>query len=364
MAHDFNNLLTVVIGNTELLLENLAADDASRSLAQTTLSAARSGADLIRTLLAYARHQPMQLVEFDANALIGETIDLLGRSLGPYTKIETTLAAGLWGVRADRAQLGSALLNLAINARDAMPETGGTLTIATQNLAVAKKSALAQKLPAGHWVLITVSDTGIGMAQDVLARAFEPFFTTKTPGRGTGLGLSMVDKFARQSGGQLRIASAPGAGTAVGLYLPRADIQLDLPHIAGEDALRPAREGETVLVVEENAAVRAILAEQLRRLGYGVIAAGDVKSGLKELRQAARVDLLLSNIDGAGKNAARLAERAKRSKPSVKILFTSAHGAGNGDAKSGAQHDYRVLAKPYRKQELAEALRITLDEIL
>jgi nitrogen-specific signal transduction histidine kinase/CheY-like chemotaxis protein len=359
VAHDFNNILTVVIGNSELLIEQLPGDDPRRRLAEVTLTAARSGADLIRMLLAYSRQQQIAPVEFDANALVVEMLDLLLRSLGGHIKIKTTLDAALWGIRADRAQLGSVLLNLAVNARDAMNEDG-VLRIETANVRIAGKTAKTDKMAAGDYVAITVSDTGAGMSAKVLARAFEPFFTTK--GRGTGLGLAMVDGFARRCRGYVRIASAPGAGTAVRLYLPRSDIQLDLPHIANE-AVRPARPGETILLIEDNAGVRDTLIRQLKHLDYRVIAAADAKQALKELRHTARVDLLLSDVGIKG-GGARLAQSARQIKPGLRILFTSAlSDQGVAGATPNSESDF-VLAKPYRSQELAYRLRATLDEIL
>jgi nitrogen-specific signal transduction histidine kinase/CheY-like chemotaxis protein len=373
VAHDFNNILTVVIGNTELLLENLPSDDASRHLAEVTLAAARSGADLIRMLLAYSRRQPLLPVEFNANELIEEMLDLLVRSLGAQVKIATSLDGALWGIRADRAQLGSVLLNLTVNARDAMQDAsgdgGGTLRIETANVAIDRQGSASAKLPPGDYVSITVSDSGAGIAPEVLKRVFEPFFTTKQAGRGNGLGLSMVQGFVRQSGGQVHIASTQGIGTTISLYLPRAEIQLDLPNIGASDEIRLAREGETVLVVEDNERVRNYVVERLRRLGYGVLAAADGKAALAELAKAGRIDLLFSDIDMPGQDGVKLAERARRLKPGLRILFTSGHpggerGDGAGDPDKRFRHGYRLLLKPYRKQELARIVRTTLDEFL
>ncbi len=391
IAHDFNNILTVVIGNTELLLENLPPGDPSRHLAEITLSAARSGADLIRLLLAYSRQQPLLPVEFNANDLIEEMLDLLVRSLGAQVKIQTDLEPELWGVRADRAQLGSVLLNLAVNARDAMqdaatngakdgqgkaesPDGGGVLSIVTANrtldrTAVQPPQRAGLKIAPGDYVSISVSDTGSGIAPQVLKRVFEPFFTTKQAGRGNGLGLSMVQNFVRQSDGQVRITSELGAGTTVQLYLPRAQIQLDLPNIGASDEIRLARPGETILVVEDNERVRNYVVERLRRFGYRVIATADSAAGLKELHKAPRVDLLFSDIDMPGLDGAKLAERAQRLKPGLRILFTSGHADGDktiaqGDADRRFRHGFRLLLKPYRKQELARLVRTTLDELL
>jgi signal transduction histidine kinase/CheY-like chemotaxis protein len=363
VAHDFNNILTVVIGNSELLLESESLSPADRRLIEITLAAARSGADLVRMLLAYSRQQPLSPVEFDPNALIEEMLDLLVRSLGTQVRIETDLAPDLWGVCADRAQLGSVLLNLAVNARDAMKE-GGILNIATGNWRLDKKQASIQRLPHGDYVSIAVADSGAGMPPEVLERVFEPFFTTKAEGRGNGLGLAMVQGFVRQSGGQVRILSTPGAGTTVQLLLPRAGVQLDLPNIGPDDALRLAREGETVLVVEDNDRVRHYVGEQLRRFGYTVIESGDAKSALRALRQEQRVDLLFSDLDMPGTNGVKLAEQARRLHPRLRVLFTSAHADIDLAPEQRFRHGYRLLPKPYRRQELARMLRTTLDELL
>ncbi len=363
VAHDFNNILTVVIGNAELLLENLPPGDPSRHLAEVTLAAARSGADLVRMLLAYSRSQPLQPVEFNANMLVEEMLDLLVRSLGARIRIETALDPALWGIRVDRAQLGSVLLNLAVNARDAMPQ-GGVLHIATQNLTLDKPAAAAAKLAAGDYVGIAVADSGTGIAPEVAERVFEPFFTTKQPGRGSGLGLAMVQGFVRQSGGQVRLSSRQGAGTVVRLYMPRAQIQLDLPNIGVGEEIRVARQGETVLVVEDNERVRNYVVERLRRLGYGVVAATDGKSALQALRKAERVDLLFSDIDMPGLDGAKLAERARRARPRLRILFTSAHADAGSEPDKRFRHGHRLLLKPYRKYEFARMVRIALDELL
>jgi len=327
------------------------------------LAAARSGADLVRMLLAYSRQQPLSPVEFQPNVLIEEMLDLLVRSLGSQVRIETDLAPELWGVQTDRAQLGSVLLNLAVNARDAMRE-GGTLTITTANLRLDKRQAAIHRLAPGDYVSIAVSDSGAGIAPEVLDRVFEPFFTTKPEGRGSGLGLAMVQSFVRQSGGQVQISSTPGAGTNVQLLLPRSGIQLDLPNIGPHDELRLARAEETVLVVEDNERVRQYVSEQLRRFGYRVIECADAKTALRVLRQQTRVDLLFSDLDMPGGNGIKLAEQAKRLQPRLRVLFTSAHADLQAAPERSFRHGYRLLAKPYRRQELARMLRTTLDELL
>lgn len=359
VAHDFNNILTVVIGNSELLAERLAADEQSRALAEISLSAARAGADLTRMLVAYARRQTLQPSEFCAADLLGEMRGLIERSLGSGIALEIEADGDPWGVRADRPQLASVLLNLVLNARDAMPR-GGRLAIQVRNVALdAEKQAPG--IVAGHYVMIAVSDTGTGIAAAVLERAFEPFFTTKEVGKGSGLGLAMVQGFAHQSGGHVVIQSRPGEGTVVRLYLPRAQVQLRLPDMETESADLAARPGETVLVAEDNAAIRALIVGQLEALGYIVTAAGDGKMALAALRQMKRVDLLLSDIVMPGFDGMTLAERARRLRPGLKIVLTSGHAEQTKSFTDRSALFGSFLAKPFTRHELARRVRTTLD---
>jgi len=359
VAHDFNNMLTVIIGNSELLAERLAGDEEGKTLAEISLSAARAGADLTRMLLAYARRQPLQPSEFCAADMLGEMRGLIERSLGSGIALEIDADDDPWGVRADRAQLASVLLNLALNARDAMPR-GGRLGIQTRNVAL-DTAELPAGNAAGHYVMIAVSDTGTGIPAAILERAFEPFFTTKEIGKGSGLGLAMVQGFAHQSGGHVAIESRPGDGTVVRLYLPRAQVQLRLPDMETESADLAARPGETVLVAEDNVAVRTLVVGQLEALGYAVTTASDGKSALAALRQSGRIDLLLSDIVMPGLDGLTLAERARRLRPRLKIVLTSGHAAQARNFTDRSALFGSFLAKPFTRHELARRVRATLD---
>jgi PAS domain S-box-containing protein len=359
VAHDFNNILTVVIGNSELLAERLAADEEGRTLAEISLSAARAGADLTRMLLAYSRRQPLQPSEFCAADMLGEMRGLIERSLGGGIALEIEADGDPWGVRADRAQLASVLLNLALNARDAMPR-GGRLGIQTRNVTL-EAGDLTPGIAPGPYVMIAVSDTGTGIPAAILERAFEPFFTTKEVGKGSGLGLAMVQGFAHQSGGHVAIQSKPGDGTVVRLYLPRVQVQLRLPDMETESADLAARPGETVLVAEDNAAVRTLIVGQLEALGYAVTAAGDGKAALAALRQLERVDLLLTDIVMPGLDGLTLAERARRLRPDMKIVLTSGHAEQARNFTSQSALFGAFLAKPFTRHELARRVRTTLN---
>ncbi len=359
VAHDFNNILTVVIGNSELLAERLAADKEGKALAEISLSAARAGADLTRMLLAYARRQPLQPSEFCAAGMLDEMRGLIERSVGGGIALEIEADGDPWDVRADRAQLASVLLNLAVNARDAMPR-GGRLRIEARNVSL-ETTDFASGLVAGDYVMIAVSDTGTGIPAAILERAFEPFFTTKEVGKGSGLGLAMVQGFAHQSGGHVAIQSAPGDGTMVRLYLPRALVQLRLPDMETESADLAARPGETVLVVEDNAAVRGLIVTQLEALGYAVTTAADGKAGLAALRQPERIDLLLTDIVMPGLDGLTLAERARRLRPEIRIVLTSGHAGQTRNFADRSALFGLFLAKPFTRQELARRVRSTLD---
>jgi len=361
VAHDFNNILTVIIGNSELLAERLEGDDEARQLAEISLSAARAGADLTRMLLAYSRRQSLQPSEFCAADMLREVRSLLERSIGDNVEIEILADDDPWGVVADRAQLASVLLNLSLNARDAMPR-GGQIVIEARNALLDSDYARANpEVAPGEYVLISVSDTGLGMPAHVLDRVFEPFFTTKEVGKGSGLGLSMVYGFAKQSGGHVKIYSEAGIGTVVRLYLPRARVQLSLPNIEPEAGSQSARPGETVMVVEDNRQVRTFIAGELERLGYCVVAVTDGKAALAKLRDMERLDLLLSDVVMPGIDGVRLVERARRLRPSVKIMLMSGyteHGLGHRDrfALKGP-----LLTKPFTRLDLARKVRAAID---
>ena len=358
IAHDFNNLLGIIIGNVEFLIDSVR-DDEQASMAKEILDSALSGADLTRRLLAFARRQTLQVRRIDLNAYLPNHITILRRLMGESITITETLADELWPIRADPSQVGDALLNLAINARDAMPH-GGTLTVATANVHL-EQGELDGEVTAGDYVVLSVADTGTGMPPEVLERVVEPFFTTKGPGAGSGLGLSMIFGFARQSGGHLRIASKLGHGTTVRLYLPRADVME--PYEPGEDtdALLP-QGNEAILLVDDNAEMRTVARRHLVSLGYRVSEADSGQAALEILQVGDIFDLLLTDVVMPdGMTGYQLAAAARHRLPGMKVLFTTGYSRsdlGNDPVGPAAG---AVLRKPYRRQELAVAVRAALE---
>jgi PAS domain S-box-containing protein len=356
IAHDFNNLLGVIIGNVEFLLDALPDKPEHAEMAREILNSALSGADLTRRLLAFARRQTLQPRMINLNAHLPNHLGILRRLLGETVQITTTLASDLWPTRVDPSQVGDALLNLAINARDAMPH-GGSIAIETTNVRIdAATAAEDGDMTPGDYIVLSVTDTGTGMPPELLERAVEPFFTTKPPGAGSGLGLSMIYGFAKQSGGQLRIQSEPGHGTVVRLYLPRAQREeADCDEVA-DDASLP-RGSEVILLVDDNAEMRAVGRRHLESLGYAVAEADSGTVALELLQGQDRYDLLFTDIVmPAGITGYQLAAAARRLRPTIKVLFTS------GFAGPGTENDpvRPLLCKPYRKQELAIAVRAAL----
>jgi len=369
VAHDFNNLLTVVLGNAELLRDRLEDDPAGRQLADTTLAAAERGAALTRRLLAFARRETLVAERVEPNRLVAGVLPLLVRTLGEDVEIATDLGADLWDLVVDAHQLENCLINLAVNARDAMPE-GGHVVIATRKRVVRPGPGDGKALAAGEYVEILVSDDGQGMAPEVLERAFEPFFTTKDVGKGSGLGLSMVYGFVRQSGGQVEMESAPARGTTVRLLLPRAQPDRDgqvgtgLPDAAGDG------QGERVLVVEDDAAVRQLMAGLLRQLGYRVTEAADGPQALEAATAAGPLELLVTDmVMPGGMNGAALANRLRESRPKLPVLFVSGYSdrplpgvpADSEAPPQGSGPVDRNLGKPFSRRALARAVRRTLD---
>jgi len=359
VAHDFNNLLTVIVTNAELLHDHAKErDPAAAKLAARVLAAAQRGAALTQRLLAFSRRQVLQPKRLDLNQVIGSMNDLLRRTLGETVEVEMVLAAGLWPATADREQVESALLNLAVNARDAMPR-GGKLTIETANVRFDDAYAAANvDVKPGQYVMLAVTDTGTGMAPEIAARAFEPFFTTKEQGKGTGLGLSMVYGFAKQSGGNVKIYSEPGQGTTIKFYLARAaDGAGAEPARPGPaESPRPAR-GEVVLVVEDDPGVRDTAVQILRGLGYAPIAAADGPAALAALDAAARVDLLFTDIVmPRGMSGRELAAEAQRRSPGLKVLYASGY-TPNAIVHHGRLDDgVDLVQKPYTVNELARRI--------
>jgi PAS domain S-box-containing protein len=363
VAHDFNNLLTVILANAEILAEELESNPPLQALAKLAQKAAERGADLTKGLLAFSRRQALEPQPVDVNKLIARMDDLLRRSLGEEIEIETVTGAGLWRAQIDPTQLESALLNLAINARDAMPG-GGKLTIETVNAHVdATYSAAHDEVVPGQYVLVCVSDTGSGMDKEVLARVFEPFFSTKEVGKGTGLGLSMVFGFVKQSGGHIKIYSELGKGTTVKLYLPRSYEA----HGAGDAAVSMKQEephgSETILLVEDDELVRTHVEGLLQHLGYKVVVAHNGVAGLALLEQGLNVDLLFTDVVMPGGMSGRqLVEKVKALRPNLKTLYTSGYTENAIVHHGHLDPGVHLIRKPYRRQELALKLRAVLDE--
>jgi len=360
VAHDFNNLLAVIVGNLDLIGQEARDQPVVIEMADAAMLAAERGAALVQRLLAFARRQPLRPRTIDLNALVDGMDALLHRTLGEAVEVRAVLAEGLWPTHADPGQVENALLNLAINARDAMPD-GGRLTVETANRRLdADYAAREPEVAAGDYAMLAVTDTGTGMAPEVAARAIEPFFTTKPVGQGTGLGLSMIYGFAKQSGGHVKIYSEPGHGTTVRLYLPRAGQAADA---AETPAAPPTPRGrETVLAVEDDPAVQATVASLLVDLGYRVLLADDARTALAMLDANPDIALLFTDIVmPGGMNGIALAAAARRRRPELKVLFCSGY-AEMAIARDGRiDADRELIGKPYRKQQLAAKLREVLD---
>jgi signal transduction histidine kinase len=359
LAHDFNNLLLVVIGNLDQLIESKKTDRETQELGQHALEAAQRGADLTRSMLAFARRQPLQPRRIAVNDLVSGIARLLDRTLGERIEVSLELAVDLWPVVADPAQLEAALTNLATNARDAMPR-GGRLAIVTANRHLDEDYSLHHaEVTPGDYVMIEVSDTGIGMTPEVAAQIFDPFFTTKARGEGTGLGLSMVFGFIKQSGGHINVYSEPDAGSTFRLYLPRdlhaADAELQPAATSGA-----AAGGEVVLVVEDNPALRRVVVLQLTTLGYGVRETQDAAAALALLESGERVDVVFADVVMPGKlDGYDLALTVMQRWPATKVVLTSGFPGSNGRHERAAS--VPLLTKPYRRDDLARILRQALD---
>jgi PAS domain S-box-containing protein len=359
IAHDFNNLLGVILGNLDLLAERFDAGE-EKDLTEAAIQAALRGAELIRRLLAYARRQPLAPQLTQPAPLLQATAKLLRRSLGENISLKVEILEGIWPVRIDVSQLESSLLNLAVNARDAMPN-GGRLIIEATNVCIDRHAvALNVEATPGDYVLLTVSDTGSGMSPDVVARVFEPFYTTKG-NRGTGLGLSMVHGFVKQSGGYSKIYSEPGRGTTIRIYLPRAlDGSVSEPDITRSDV--PTGDQEVILVVEDNAAMRNLAVLHLGSLGYRTMSAADGVSALAVIKSGAPIDLLFTDfVMPGGLDGQALAAAARQLRPELKILFTSGFTAAAASAAVDDRFSSNLLSKPYRKADLARRVRMMLQ---
>jgi PAS domain S-box-containing protein len=362
MAHDFNNGLGVIIGNLDLLGRLIKTDQTAKELCDEARDGALRCADLIRLLLAFARRQPLLPQQTDVNALVESITKLLSRTLGEDITLALQLGTPLWPIVADPAQLEAALINLANNARDAMPR-GGRLDITTKTAELdAHYAALYPEANPGEYVLIEVSDTGTGIAPEIVSRIFEPFFTTKEPGQGTGLGLSMVFGFVKQTGGHLSVYSEPGRGTTFRVYLPRAQAS-DAPAVAPTNNQQAVVGGaETVLVVEDNAPLRRATARQLKELGYQVREAEHAAAALEILSSGDWVDLLLTDVVMPGTmDGLDLAYQATRLRQGLKVLLTSGFPGVRGANQRITGCPFPLLNKPYGHDELARTLREILD---
>ena len=358
IAHDFNNLLTGIVGSLDLLQTRLnqgRTDNVARYINAAMTSANRAAA-LTHRLLAFARRQPLIPKSVDANQLVVSLEDLLRRTIGETIDLAIAAADDLWFTLCDPNQLESALLNLAINARDAMPD-GGKLTIATSNARIEGVIADSPALSPGDYICISVTDTGAGMSAEVAARAFDPFFTTKPIGQGTGLGLSMIYGFARQSDGHVTIDSKLGRGTSVRLYLPRHQGEIAAQFALAATAAEHAATGETVLVVEDEPVVRAVIVEMLGEQGYQTLEAVDGPSGLRILRTNARIDLLVTDVGLPGMNGRQLADQARETRPDLKVLFITGYAESVAISDGFLQPGMEMITKPFDLDNLSQRIR-------
>ena len=361
VAHDFNNLLQIVSGNLQLLQKHVTGDERAERRIANAMAGVERGAKLASQLLAFGRRQPLEPKVINVGKLMAGMEDLLRRSIGEAIEIETVVASDLWNVFADPTQIENAALNLAINARDAMDDHG-RLTIEVANSILDEAyTARVPEVPPGHYVMLAVSDTGCGIAPDIIEQVFEPFFTTKAEGKGSGLGLSMVYGFVKQSDGHVRIYSEVGEGTTVRIYLPRVEESEDT--LTGAEPADLSGGDETILVVEDDEEVRATVTEMLRELGYQVLTAKNAANALEIVDSGAKIDLLFTDVVMPGSlRSPELARRAKERLPDVGVLFTS------GYAESAIVHGGRLdpsvslLPKPYTRQVLSARIREALSK--
>jgi PAS domain S-box-containing protein len=364
IAHDFNNMLTVIGGNIEALQRRIGnANPGWQGLISAALRAADRATTLTHRLLAYSRRQPLDPKSVELNRLIIGMSDLLGRTLGAHITIETVVSAGLWQVSADPNQVENAILNLALNARDAMTQ-GGKLTIEISNTYLDESYAQANaEVSAGQYVMLAISDTGMGMTPDIMDKAFEPFFTTKGIGEGTGLGLSQVYGFIKQSSGHIKIYSEPGEGTTVRLYLPRVREQAAADQ-ARQTAARPQVGGqEMILVVEDDPDVRLFTTECLRELGYNVLEAIEGDAALSLLASEPQIQLLFTDISLPGPfNGRQLADEARKRRPDLKVLFTTGYARNAIVHQGRLDPSVHLIVKPFNFDGLAVKVRQVLDQ--
>ncbi|WP_392604244.1 ATP-binding protein [Stutzerimonas sp. CQPMC-PStu] len=363
LAHDFNNLLAGVIGSLELLslrLDQGRTDDLHRYIRSALSSATRATA-LTHRLLAFSRRQTLDPSPTDLNALIEGMMELLQRTIGPLVSYSTQLSGDLWLTLCDTNQLENALLNLTINARDAMPD-GGELTLISENVTLNEPLAQELGLQPGEYVALGVRDTGVGIPPERIGYVFDPFYTTKPLGEGTGLGLSMVYGFAKQSGGGVRIESTVGEGTSVWLYLPHHQGQSASQHTPITTDQAPASvHGQTVLVVDDEPNVRTLVTEVLQEMGLNTLEAAEGPSGMRILDSDAHLDLLISDIGlPGGMNGRQLADAAREKRPSLPVLFITGYAEGSVLQRSSTRYDYEVLTKPFTINDLEGKVRSML----
>ena len=368
VAHDFNNLLTAILGNVDLALRRVPeSDDRLRRSLNSARQASERAAKLVQRLLAFSRQHPLEEKAVDVNRLVQGMSELLRRTIGEIITVETVLAGGLWKTAVDPNQLENALLNLAVNARDAMPD-GGRLTIETANtyLDEAYVAANAANIPQGQYVLIALSDTGGGMSKDVVDRAFEPFFTTKPTGAGTGLGLSMVYGFVKQSRGHIQIYSEPGEGTSIKIYLPRLmdedAVEPWLPNEPAHGADASTQRPEQILLVEDDEEVNRFSTEVLRDEGYEVISTHEGASGLRLLDANPNIQLLFTDVVlPGGMNGRQLADEARRRRPDLRVLFTTGYTRNAIIHHGRLDAEVDLLTKPFTSEALVKKVRQILD---
>jgi PAS domain S-box-containing protein len=363
IAHDFNNLLAGIGGSLELLESRIAQGrlgGLERYIGAAQASTRRAAA-LTQRLLAFSRRQTLAPKPTDVNKLVAGVEELIRRAVGPSVDVEVVGAGGLWQTRVDPSQLENALLNLCINARDAMPD-GGRITIETANKWLDERAAKQRELPPGQYISLCVTDTGTGMTPDVIAQAFDPFFTTKPLGQGTGLGLSMIHGFVRQSGGQVRIYSELGKGTTMCLYFPRfAGEAEDADAPEAPHAANPGQ-GETVLVIDDEPIVRMLIVEVLDEAGYFVLEAGDGPAGLKILRSDARIDLLVTDVGlPGGMNGRQVADAARTTRPDLKVLFVTGYAENAAIANGLLDPGMQIIAKPFAMTALGNKVREMIE---
>jgi two-component system, NtrC family, sensor kinase len=360
IAHDFNNLLTIIIGNLQMVLKRQHEAKEQRMLANALAGAERAAA-LTKRLLSFSRRQPLDPHLVDANRLIAGLSDLFNRTLGEKISVETVVSAGLWQTEVDTAELESAILNLAINARDAMPD-GGKLTIETGNAFLDEDYCLMfEDLKPGQYVMISVTDTGCGMPAEIAEKATEPFFTTKPAGEGTGLGLSQVYGFVKQSGGHLRIYSEPGEGTTIRMYLPRSFAATPEAAPSSQAERFQHGSGETILVVEDDPNVRAYVVEALSGVGYRVVEAGDAEAALTIFASNAEIQLMLTDVVMPGMNGRALADAIRQSHPAVKTLFMTGYSRNAIVHQGRLDPGVSLIQKPFSQASLAARIRSLLD---